>query len=77
MLKLFVLLLFSSIKNQLAFTGTEAAPKHLQLSHHTVSTMGSPQEKQDVLLPPSAFMTTALEDTVMIAFVTWTNISVK
>ncbi|XP_036956546.1 protein SFI1 homolog isoform X1 [Acanthopagrus latus] len=52
------------IKNQLAFTGTEAAPKHLQLSHHTVSTMGSPQEKQDVLLPPSAFMTTALEDTL-------------
>ncbi|XP_073323532.1 uncharacterized protein sfi1 [Pagrus major] len=28
------------------------------------STVGSPQEKQDVLLPPSAFMTTAAEDTL-------------
>ncbi|XP_030277348.1 protein SFI1 homolog isoform X2 [Sparus aurata] len=51
-------------KNQSAITGAEAAPKHLQLSHHAVSTGGSPQEKQDVLLPPSAFMTTAHEDTL-------------
>nr|XP_046239547.1 protein SFI1 homolog isoform X2 [Scatophagus argus] len=80
-------------EKQPSVTGTEAAPKPSQLSHHTslsclhpakvpvvsthqsniisnmstsephMSTMDPVQETQDVLLPPSAFMTTATPDT--------------